>query len=124
VKGGIQRAIADLELLFRNLPQALADRPAVHRLEREDLQDQEIESALDEVGRLAHFSLAAGRRFHWRRGPGRTPLGYRGETLHEAPLGKQGESMSRSRSLFAGPGNAARLKPRAPFADVVGARRF
>src|SRR4029450_10350741 len=81
VKGGIQRAIAALELLFRNLPQALADRPAVHRLEREDLQDQEIESALDEVGRLAHFSLAAGRWFHWRAGPGGAPLRYPGRLL-------------------------------------------
>ena len=40
-----------------DLPEPLADRPAVERLECENLQDQEVQSALNEVGRFAHGSV-------------------------------------------------------------------
>jgi len=34
---------------------ALGDGPAVFRFERDGLEDQEIESALDKIGRLCHM---------------------------------------------------------------------
>lgn len=49
-----ERAVADLEDVAGNLPQALSDREAVQRPEREDFQQQEVLSALDEGRWFAH----------------------------------------------------------------------
>src|SRR5690349_3532595 len=54
VQCGIERAVGDLQLVVGDLCEALADRPAMERLEGEDLQQQEVESALNEVWRFAH----------------------------------------------------------------------
>src|SRR5262245_11121559 len=54
VQRGVERSVADLQRVIGDLPEALADRPAVHRLERQNLQDQEVERSLDEIWRLAH----------------------------------------------------------------------
>jgi hypothetical protein len=54
VKSRIERAVADLENVARDLREALADGPAVERFESEDFEDEEIESALEEVGRFGH----------------------------------------------------------------------
>src|SRR6476661_4262870 len=50
----IQRPLRDLENVLRHLLDALRDRPAVLRLDSQRLEDQQIERALDEIGRLAH----------------------------------------------------------------------
>src|SRR5262249_48802728 len=55
VQCGIERAVADLKHLAGHLLQALADRPAVERLQREDLQQEQVECSLYEVGRFAHW---------------------------------------------------------------------
>jgi hypothetical protein len=44
----------DLQDFVRNLTNALRDAPAVHGLERERPQNQEVKSALDEVGWFSH----------------------------------------------------------------------
>ena len=49
VQGGVERALLNEQHIARQLPNALCNRPAVHRLERERLENQEIEGALDEV---------------------------------------------------------------------------
>jgi hypothetical protein len=49
VERRIERPIADLENVARDLAEPDADGPAVQRLEGEDLEDQKIEGALDEV---------------------------------------------------------------------------
>ena len=54
VQRRIERPLLDAQQLVGNLLDALGDRPAVHRLERDGAQDQEIEGALDEVGLVAH----------------------------------------------------------------------
>ena len=69
VERRIQRAVADLEDIARDLAQALADGPAVLRLERQDLQNQQVKRALDEVGWSAHVGS----------------LGYRVSTIHQLP---------------------------------------
>src|SRR4029453_695002 len=53
-KRRVERALLDEQDLLRHLANALRDRPAVHRLESDRLQDQQVERALDQVGRLAH----------------------------------------------------------------------
>jgi hypothetical protein len=58
VQRRIERALADPQLLARHLANALRNRPAVQRFERDDAQDQEVECALDEIGRLAHGLLS------------------------------------------------------------------
>src|SRR5579864_1201257 len=54
VQGGIEGTIADAQDVAGNLFQALADRPAVHRPQGEDFQEQHVERPLNQVGRLAH----------------------------------------------------------------------
>jgi len=56
-EGRVERPFAHLKDVARERPQAQADGPAVHRLERQDLQEQEVEGALDEVARLAHIGF-------------------------------------------------------------------
>ena len=50
----IERTLMDLQDSVRNLTNALRDAPAVHGLERERPQNQEVKSALDEVGWFSH----------------------------------------------------------------------
>src|SRR5688572_6722022 len=54
MKGGIERALRNLQVFVRYLLNPFRDGPAMLRFEREDLQNQQIERALDEVGRFAH----------------------------------------------------------------------
>src|SRR5262245_10756934 len=54
VERRIERPFAHLENFPRNLAEPDADSPAVQRLERENLQDQEVECALNQIGRFAH----------------------------------------------------------------------
>src|SRR5215212_1344726 len=51
----VERPLLHLQHLARDLLDPLRDRPAMRRLEREGLQDQEIEGALHEIGRSAHM---------------------------------------------------------------------
>src|SRR5262252_7908952 len=67
VERGIQRALADAQLLAGQLPDALRDRPAVHRLERQDAEDQQVECPLHESGRLAHRRAPVASRFRRTR---------------------------------------------------------
>src|ERR1700730_16971933 len=67
VQRGIERAIADLEDVTGHLLEALADRPAVKRLEREDFQNQEVQGALHQVRRLAHRMSSRLPRTHLYR---------------------------------------------------------
>ena len=65
VKGGIERAVADLENVAGDLLEALADGPAVERFEGEDFEEEKIECALEKVGRFAHgCSLGYRDRIH------------------------------------------------------------
>src|SRR6266481_10144611 len=54
VERGVKRTLIDLQLLFGDLADALRDGPAVHGLESDSLEDQQIECALDEIGGFAH----------------------------------------------------------------------
>jgi len=74
VKSGIERAVADLENVSGDLPEALADGPAIERFEGEDFEDQEIECALKKVGRF-----------------GNGPLGYLGR-IQRVPSVNKGKS--------------------------------
>src|SRR6185436_18027793 len=77
VQRRVERAVAHLQHVAGDLLEALADRPGVERLEREDLEDQEVEGALDEIGWFAH------------------KLGYREEST-PTTLGNQGERYFRT----------------------------
>src|SRR5262245_44625373 len=57
VQRRIERSVADLQRVAGDLAEPLADRPAMHRPEREDLQDQKVQRALNEVGWFAHDAL-------------------------------------------------------------------
>ena len=50
----VQRALRDLEDFSAGLFDAGGDRPAVHRLEGEGSENEEIEGALEEIGGFAH----------------------------------------------------------------------
>src|SRR5262249_1008652 len=54
VQRGIERPIADLQNVARHLLQALANRPTMQRLERENLQNQEIQCSLNRIRPLTH----------------------------------------------------------------------
>src|SRR5271156_4093427 len=54
VKRRIKRSVTHLQYVTRNLFQSLAKSPAVERLEGKNLKNQQIQSALDEIRRLAH----------------------------------------------------------------------
>src|SRR5689334_18853625 len=51
---GIERAVADLQNVGRDLLETKSDRPAVHRLERQHFEDEKIQRPLNEVVRFAH----------------------------------------------------------------------
>lgn len=57
VERGVERAVADLESVGRDFAKTVADRPPVHRLQREHLEDEHVEGALNEIVRLAHQAL-------------------------------------------------------------------
>src|SRR5262245_14802324 len=57
VQRRIERSIADLQRVAGDLAEPLADRPAVHRSQCEDLEDQQVKRALNEVGWFAHDAL-------------------------------------------------------------------
>src|SRR5262249_5114192 len=54
VQRGIQRALADRERVAREELNALGDAPSVERSPGDGFQDQQIERALQEIGRLRH----------------------------------------------------------------------
>src|SRR5262245_30890665 len=84
VEGGIEGAVADLEDVGRQLLEPQPEGPAIHRFEREHLENEEVQRALNEVVRLAHGALS---------------LGYRDEHTIR-PLGKQEESVPTLRQPF------------------------
>jgi hypothetical protein len=47
---GVQRALLNLQNVVGNLYDALGDGPPVHGLERDRLQNQQVERALDKIG--------------------------------------------------------------------------
>jgi hypothetical protein len=51
----IKSTLVHLQNVAGDLANSLGDGPAVHRTERDGLEDQQINSALDEVSRLAQF---------------------------------------------------------------------
>src|SRR5262245_14613947 len=66
VKCGIERAVADTQVIARYLAQPLADGPGVQRFERDNLEEQEVERALDEIGRSCHVpSVTEGTLSHF-----------------------------------------------------------
>ena len=69
VERRIERALPDPQQVVRDLLDALRDRPAVHRLERDRPHDQEVEGPLQDVGLVAHAaSLVDWHREQTRHG--------------------------------------------------------
>ena len=71
VQRRIERALLHAQQFVRDLLDALRDRPAVHRLERDRPQDQQVERALNQVGLVAHVASLVdcqGERRPERRG--------------------------------------------------------
>ena len=62
VERGVERPVADLKNIAGYLKQPLPDRPAVQWLEGENLENQQIQSPLEEIGRLAHSCSYLGYR--------------------------------------------------------------
>src|SRR6476620_5227121 len=54
VQRGIERSLSHRELLAGEGLDALGDRPAVQRLARDRLEDEQVEGALEQVGGLRH----------------------------------------------------------------------
>jgi hypothetical protein len=54
VQGGVERALLHLQRFFGDLLDALGDRPTVFGLERNRLENQQIQRALDEIGWFSH----------------------------------------------------------------------
>jgi hypothetical protein len=68
VKSRVERAVADLQDVAGDLLEAQADGVAVHRLEGQNFQEQQVKSALDQVGRFAHrLSSVTERTVHQLR---------------------------------------------------------
>src|SRR6188508_3400893 len=49
LKSGVERTLLDLEDFVGELADPLRNRPAVERLERDGLQDQQVNGALNEI---------------------------------------------------------------------------
>src|SRR5439155_26114690 len=79
---GVERSLIDVEHTPRELLDALADAPAVHRLERQCLEDEQIERSAENVG----GRIAAGRHRS-----SFLPLGFR-QKMEGLPVGSQEES--------------------------------
>src|SRR5215217_4691516 len=58
VQGGVERAVADLKRVFRDLLEPVTDVPPVHRIQGEHLEDEQIERSLNEVLWSTHGSLS------------------------------------------------------------------
>src|SRR5947209_1767298 len=58
VQRWVKRTITDLKDVAGNLTQALADGPTVEGFESEDLEEQKVQGALQQVGRFAHVFLS------------------------------------------------------------------
>ena len=57
VQRGVERSFAHLQDVTRHRAQPQADRPAVERLQCEQLQQQQIEGALHKVVWFAHLGF-------------------------------------------------------------------
>src|SRR5260221_233085 len=55
----IERAIAYMKNIGGDLPQTLADSPAMERFQRQDLENQQIQGALDQIGGFAHAPMSS-----------------------------------------------------------------
>jgi hypothetical protein len=55
LEGRVQRPLLDEQDAVGQLADARGDRPAVLRFERQGLEDQEVERALDEVDRFHRY---------------------------------------------------------------------
>ncbi len=53
MQGWIKSALANLQNIAGHLPDALGDGPAVHGFKRDDLQYEEVQRALEEIGWFA-----------------------------------------------------------------------
>src|SRR5262245_36883345 len=54
VKCGVQGTLAHAQLLVRHLSNSLRDSPAMHRLQGQDTEKQQIKCALDQIRRFTH----------------------------------------------------------------------
>src|SRR5262245_46540040 len=55
MQSGIKRALGNLQDVAAHLLNPLGDRPPVPRLERDGLQNEKVESALNQIGWLPHI---------------------------------------------------------------------
>src|SRR5262245_21887965 len=64
LEGGVERALVDVEALAGELVDAEADPPAMHRIEREGLEDEEVDAAAKGVGflRVARHGVSSRSR--------------------------------------------------------------
>src|SRR5580704_382590 len=54
VQSGVERPLLNLKNFLRDLLNALGNRPAVLRLERDGLENEQIESSLNEIAWFSH----------------------------------------------------------------------
>src|ERR1700730_18452513 len=52
MQGGVERPLSDLERVARDLSNVIADSPAMHGFQRKRLENQQIQRALDDIGRF------------------------------------------------------------------------
>ena len=57
IQRGIERALLDLQAVLRDLLDAEQDAVAVQRPQRDGLEDEEVEGALQQLCRVAHAAL-------------------------------------------------------------------
>ncbi len=57
IQRGIERALLNLQAVLRDLLNAEQDAVAVQRPQRDGLEDEEVEGALQQLGRVAHAAL-------------------------------------------------------------------
>ena len=57
VKGRVERALLDEKDVIRYLLDALGDRPTMNSVVRQRFQNEEVKSALDEIGWSAHTMI-------------------------------------------------------------------
>src|SRR5262249_13125816 len=66
VQGGIERALWNLHYIARNLLKPLRYRIPMHRSQRDDFQNQQIQSALRQIVLFRHpLPLSIARPGHW-----------------------------------------------------------
>jgi hypothetical protein len=59
VQRRVKRAVTHPQNIAGDLIQTLADRPPMHRLQRQYLQQQQIQRSLNEIGRFTHASMSS-----------------------------------------------------------------